>query len=102
MGFGSELIGKTVAETGFSAEKGFTVIDVFREGLSLRNNLKAIVLKAGDRMVLRSPVSEMLTLKEAGNIALGAQANAPAATEPRPRSLAQSPARARRHRCPWC
>lgn len=78
----SELIGKKIGETGFTAEKGFTVIDVFREGLSLRSNLKEIVLQAGDRMVLRSPVSEMLTLKEAGNVALGAQANSPATFEP--------------------
>ncbi|HAY07327.1 MAG TPA: SLC13 family permease [Hyphomonas sp.] len=78
----SALIGKKIGETGFSVEKGFTVIDVFREGLSLRANLKEIVLQAGDRMVLRSPVSEMLTLKEAGNVALGAQANAPASFEP--------------------
>lgn len=78
----SALIGKKIGETGFTVEKGFTVIDVFREGLSLRANLKEIVLQAGDRMVLRSPVSEMLTLKEAGNVALGAQANAPASFEP--------------------
>jgi di/tricarboxylate transporter len=79
---GSDLIGKTVSETGFTVEKGFTVIDVFREGLSLRSNLKGIVLQAGDRIVLRSPVSEMLTLKDAGNVALGAQANAPTSFEP--------------------
>ena len=78
----SDLVGKKISETGFTAEKGFTVIDVFREGLSLRTNLKEIVLQAGDRMVLRSPVSEMLTLKEAGNVAIGAQANAPASFEP--------------------
>jgi di/tricarboxylate transporter len=78
----SDLVGKKISETGFTVEKGFTVIDVFREGLSLRNNLREIVLQAGDRMVLRSPVSEMLTLKEAGNVAIGAQANAPASFEP--------------------
>ncbi len=78
----SDLVGKKIAETGFTVEKGFTVIDVFREGQSLRNDLKAIVLQAGDRIVLRSPVSEMLTLKDAGNIAIGAQANAPASFEP--------------------
>jgi di/tricarboxylate transporter len=78
----SDLVGKKITETGFTAEKGFTVIDVFREGLSLRSNLKEIVLQPGDRMVLRSPVSEMLTLKEAGNVAIGAQANAPASFEP--------------------
>ncbi|HPF21968.1 MAG: SLC13 family permease [Hyphomonas sp.] len=78
----SELVGRTIAETGFTASKGFTVIDVFREGLSLRSNLKSIVLQAGDRVVLRSPVSEMLTLKEAGNIAIGAAADSRTAFEP--------------------
>ena len=78
----SELVGRTIAETGFTASKGFTVIDVFREGLSLRQNLKSIVLQAGDRIVLRSPVSEMLTLKEAGNIAVGAAADKRPAFEP--------------------
>ncbi len=78
----SNLIGRTIAETGFSADKGFTVIDVFREGLSLRADLRTIVLQAGDRLVLRSPVSEMLTLKEAGNVALGVHGSAQTAFEP--------------------
>lgn len=78
----SNLIGKTIAETGFTVEKGFTVIDVFREGISLRADLKQIVLQAGDRLVLRSPVAEMLTLKEAGNVAIGAQGGDPASFEP--------------------
>lgn len=78
----SDLIGKTIAETGFTAEKGFTVIDVFREGLSLRANLKGIVIQAGDRIVLRSPVAEMLTLKEAGNVAIGSQGTGGATFEP--------------------
>ena len=72
---GSPLIGKTVSETGFSAEKGFKVIDVFREGLSLRADLRDLSIKAGDRIVLRTPVSEVLTLKEAGSIAIGASAS---------------------------
>ncbi|MEP0313440.1 MAG: SLC13 family permease [Hyphomonas sp.] len=72
---GSPLIGKTVSETGFSAEKGFKVIDVFREGLSLRADLRDLSIHAGDRIVLRTPVSEVLTLKEAGSIAIGASAS---------------------------
>ncbi|MDX1291859.1 MAG: SLC13 family permease [Hyphomonas sp.] len=72
---GSSLIGKNISETGFSAEKGFKVIDVFRDGLSLRADLRSIVVQAGDRIVLRTPVSEMLTLKEAGSIAIGAPAS---------------------------
>ena len=72
---GSPLIGKTVSETGFSAEKGFKVIDVFRDGLSLRADLRDLSIQAGDRIVLRTPVSEVLTLKEAGSIAIGASAS---------------------------
>lgn len=78
----SNLIGKTISETGFTVEKGFTVIDVFREGISLRSDLKQIVLQAGDRLVLRSPVAEMLTLKQAGNVAIGAQGGDTASFEP--------------------
>ena len=72
---GSPLIGKAISETGFSAEKGFKVIDVFRDGLSLRAELRDLIIQAGDRVVLRSPVSEVLTLKEAGSIAIGASAS---------------------------
>ena len=72
---GSPLIGKTVSETGFSAEKGFKVIDVFRDGLSLRADLRDLSIQAGDRIVLRTPGSEVLTLKEAGSIAIGASAS---------------------------
>lgn len=78
----SPLVGKTISETGFSAEKGFTVIDVFREGQSMRSSLKALRLHGGDRMVLRSPVSEMLTLRDAGHVAIGAKANARPSFEP--------------------
>lgn len=78
----SPLVGKTIAETGFSADKGYSVLDVFREGQSLRAQLKSLTLEGGDRVVLRSPVSEMLTLREAGNVAIGAKANARPSFEP--------------------
>ena len=67
----SVLIGKTIRETGFTPEKGFTVIDVMRENRSRRAELSSLVLEAGDRLVIRSPVSEMLSLREAGNVAIG-------------------------------
>jgi len=75
-------VGKTIAQTGFSADNGFSVLDVFREGLSLRSQLKSLTLEGGDRVVLRSPASEMLTLREAGNVAIGAKANARPSFEP--------------------
>ncbi|HIG23873.1 MAG TPA: SLC13 family permease [Henriciella marina] len=67
----SVLIGKTIKETGFTPEKGFTVIDVMRANRSRRDELASLVLEAGDRLVLRSPVSEMLSLREAGDVAIG-------------------------------
>ncbi|WP_174558023.1 SLC13 family permease [Parvularcula bermudensis] len=78
----SPLVGKSIRETGFSAEKGFSVIDVFRSGQSLRSRLDELALEGGDRIVLRSPVSEMLTLREAGSVAVGAEANTRPSFEP--------------------
>ncbi|KCZ45874.1 MULTISPECIES: SLC13 family permease [unclassified Hyphomonas] len=78
----SPLVGKQLSETGFTAGKGYTIVDVFREGQSLRADLTSIRLKGGDRVVLRSPVAEMLTLREAGSVAIGAQANARPSFEP--------------------
>ncbi|MEQ8433490.1 MAG: SLC13 family permease [Oceanicaulis sp.] len=79
---GSPLVGKTIAETGFSAAKRFTVLDVFRDGRSLRSDLASLRLEAGDRVVLRSPVEEMLTLRDAGEVAIGAKAKARPSFEP--------------------
>lgn len=68
----SPYVGKLVSETAFSKRKGFSVLDVMRGGQSLRADLKSVRLEGGDRLVLRSPVAEMLTLREAGDVALGA------------------------------
>ena len=78
----SVLVGKRVAETGFTPQRGFTVIDVFRDGESLQQDLSSVLLRGGDRIVLRTPVKEMLTLKELGHVAIGASADARAAFEP--------------------
>ena len=79
---GSILIGRPLSETGFSAQRGFSIIDVFREGVSLKASLGKLILRGGDRIVLRSPVSEMLSLKELGHVAVGAAADERAAFEP--------------------
>ena len=78
----SVLVGKTIKETGFTAEKGFTVIDVMRENRSRRDELTSLTLEGGDRLVIRSPVSEMLTLREAGDVAIGSGAGSAHAIEP--------------------
>lgn len=78
----SVLVGKTIRETGFTAEKGFTVIDVMRENRSRRNELSTLTLEGGDRLVIRSPVSEMLSLREAGDVAIGSGSGSAHAFEP--------------------
>ncbi len=78
----SILVGKTIKETGFSPEKGFTVIDVMRENRSRRDELSTLTLEGGDRLVVRSPVSEMLSLREAGNVAIGSGSGSTRAFEP--------------------
>lgn len=78
----SVLVGKTIKETGFTAEKGFTVIDVMRENRSRRDQLSSLTLEGGDRLVIRSPVSEMLTLREAGDVAIGSGSGSAHAFEP--------------------
>lgn len=78
----SVLVGKTIKETGFTAEKGFTVIDVMRENRSRRHELSTLSLEGGDRLVIRSPVSEMLSLREAGDVAIGSGTGSAHAFEP--------------------
>ncbi|MEE2878795.1 MAG: SLC13 family permease [Pseudomonadota bacterium] len=78
----SVLVGKTIRETGFTADKGFNVIDVMRENRSRRDELSSLTLQGGDRLVIRSPVSEMLTLREAGNVAIGSGSSTVHAIEP--------------------
>ena len=71
--FESALIGRSLTESGFTPDKGFSVVDVFRDGASQRHDFKSLLLAQGDRLVLRTSISEMLSLKAAGNLAIGAQ-----------------------------
>tara|TARA_R110000772_G_scaffold232445_2_gene343952 strand:- start:67171 stop:68964 length:1794 start_codon:yes stop_codon:yes gene_type:complete len=73
----SSLIGSKLADAGFTAERGFRVIDVLRNDLSNRWQLEAISLRAGDRVVLRSKVGDMLGLREASDVAFGGQGSHP-------------------------
>ncbi|MBI1264984.1 MAG: SLC13 family permease [Alphaproteobacteria bacterium] len=69
--FDSELIGKTLNEAGLTARKGFSVVDVIRKRHSLRHALGDVVIEGGDRIVVKSRMSEMLTLRQQGDVALG-------------------------------
>lgn len=69
--FDSELIGKTLNEAGLTARKGFSIVDVVRKRQSLRHALADVVIEGGDRIVVKSRMSEMLSLREQGDVALG-------------------------------
>ena len=67
---GSELIGDKVQEIELFKRGGARVIDVLRGDASLRRALAAVDLRAGDRVVLRTPMSELLGLQNRNDVSL--------------------------------
>ena len=61
---GSALIGSPVLKVALFRRQWVRVIDVLRKNASLRNKLEALRLNAGDRVVLRSPIGELLGLQQ--------------------------------------
>ena len=62
---GSDLAGQAVADVDLFQRDNIRVVDVLRGDASLRRAMAGITLRAGDRVVLRTPMSEVLSL--AGN-----------------------------------
>jgi len=60
---GSALIGKQIAEIDMFKREGARVIDVLRGDASLRRGLAEVALQVGDRVVLRTQMSEILGLQ---------------------------------------
>ena len=60
---GSDLIGRNVTGVQLFKRDGVRLVDVLRGDISLRRNLQDVSLMAGDRVVLRSQVSELLSLQ---------------------------------------
>ncbi len=59
----SALIGQKVLDVAQFKRSGVRVIDVLRGDASLRRDMSAAVLQAGDRVVLRSDMSELLGMQ---------------------------------------
>lgn len=59
----SSLIGKSLDEVDIFTRDTARVIDVLRGDASLRRDLDSVRLEAGDRVVLRTPMSEVLGLQ---------------------------------------
>lgn len=64
----SPLIGQSVVEVDLFKREGVRLIDVLRGDLSLRRDLGAVELKAGDRVVLRTQMTEVLGLQKSREV----------------------------------
>lgn len=67
---GSPLIGQKILEVKVLQRADIRVVDVLRADNSLRRSLKSVVLQQGDRIVVRTNVGELLSLKDEEGIEL--------------------------------
>ena len=59
----SDLIGREVTGVQLFKRDGVRLVDVVRGDTSLRRNLKGVTLEVGDRVVLRTQMTELLSLQ---------------------------------------
>lgn len=59
----SNLIGRDVLDVQLFKRDGVRLIDVVRGDASLRRDLKSVTLEVGDRVILRSAITELLSLQ---------------------------------------
>lgn len=59
----SNLIGREATDVQLFKRDGVRLVDVIRGDASLRRNLKEVILKVGDRVVLRTKMTELLSLQ---------------------------------------
>ena len=64
----STLIGEKVTEIDLFKRDGVRLIDVLRGDASLRRDLGAVTIEAGDRVVLRTQMEELLGLQQNPNL----------------------------------
>jgi di/tricarboxylate transporter len=67
---GSALIGQKVGEAAVFQRADGRAVDVIRDDNSLRRNLRDVELAAGDRVLLKTPISEIMSLREESGVAL--------------------------------
>ncbi len=69
---GSPLIGKTADEAGLAKKLNARTIDVIRDRISLADEMDRVVLRAGDRLVLRTNAGDVLGLRDKSDVQFGA------------------------------
>lgn len=68
---GSSLIGRRPEDVPFLKLRDLRLLDVVRNSQTLRHEVEDIELQAGDRLVLESPMSEVLSLHRDGEVRVG-------------------------------
>ncbi len=66
----SALIGQSVTQVDLFKRDGVRLVDVLRGDASLRRDLKSVSLQAGDRVVLRTEMTELLGLQKSKDVAM--------------------------------
>ncbi len=64
----SKLVGKTLSQANLTNQRDVRVLDVIRKDESLRREMADLRLAAGDRLVIRTPAREVLSLREGGQV----------------------------------
>lgn len=73
---GSKIIGSVAVELDMFKRPGMRLVDVLRGDESLRRSLKEVVLEAGDRVVLKTGMDELLGLRESSALLMVEQIGA--------------------------
>jgi di/tricarboxylate transporter len=77
---GSDLIGEKPREVDIFKREGSRVIDVVRKDESQRRRIAGLTLEAGDRVVMKTPVGELLGLNEGTDVQVGERVTSKEAT----------------------
>lgn len=81
--YDSPLLGRRLSDVGVFQQSDGRVVDVLRGDESLRRRLADVVLEAGDRVILKTRIAEVMSLREAGQVAFpGAHTFEPVASRP--------------------
>ncbi len=65
---GSSLIGQEADQIDLFKREGVRLVDIVRADRSLRRQVKGVELRSGDRVVLRTEMAELLTIKESSAV----------------------------------
>jgi di/tricarboxylate transporter len=68
----SPLIGKTLEEAQVARKLGARVVDLIRNRISFASDLANLVLQAGDRLMLRTNMADVIGLRQEGDVVFGA------------------------------